>query len=98
MPIYTVASTTSLTLIYMLAILGIHMLIKGILKAQHYSFISLDFVLLITATLSLIPICILAILIIPICINTSRAGLIPIPIYILAMLDIYILIKGILKA
>ena len=77
MPIYTVASTTSLTLIYMLAILGIYMLIKGVLKAQHYSFISLNFVFPTAATLGLMPICIVASCtsFLPICINASRTSL-----------------------
>ena len=62
------------------------MLIKGVLKAQRYSFTSLDLVLPAAATLGLMPICI----------NTSHAGLILI--YILAMLGIYMLVKGVLKA
>ena len=80
MPIYTVASTTSLTLIYMLAILGIHMLIKGISKAQRCSFISLNLVLPVAATLGLTPICIVASCasLLPICINASCAGFTPI--------------------
>ena len=82
----------------MLAILGIHMLIKGVLKAQHCSFISLNLILPTAATLSLTPIYILAMLVIPICINASCTSLTPIPIYILAMLDIHMLIKGVSKA
>ena len=98
MPICTVASTTGLTLIYMLAMLGIHMLIKGVSKAQRCSFTSLDLVLPAAATLGLTPICMLAMLVIPICIDASRAGLTPIPICILAMLDIHMLIEGVSKA
>ena len=53
LPIYINASRTSLTPIpiYMLAMLGIHMLLKGVSKAQCYSFISLDLVLPVAATL-----------------------------------------------
>ena len=60
MPICIIASTTGLTLIYMLAILSIHMLIKGVSKAQRCSFISLNLVLPVAATLGLTPICIVA--------------------------------------
>ena len=74
------------------------MLIKGVLKAQCYSFILFDFILFTATTLGLMPIYILAILIILICINTSRASFTLILICILAMLNIYILIKSILKA
>ena len=44
----------------MLAMLGIYMLIKGILKVQHYSFILLDLILFTAATLGLTPIYIVA--------------------------------------
>ena len=81
----------------MLAMLGIYMLLKGVLKVQYYSSISLDFVLSVAVTLSLTLICMLAILVIPICINASRTSFILILIYILAMLDIYMFIKGVLK-
>ena len=97
MPICIVASITSFTLIYMLAMLGIYILIKGVLKVQRCNFISLNFVLPVAATLSLILICILAMLIILICINASCVSLTPILICILAMLDIHMLIKGVLK-
>ena len=72
-PICTIASTTSLTLIYMLAMLGIYILIKGVSKIQHYSFISLNFILSAAATLGLTPICIIASCtgLLLICINTS---------------------------
>ena len=50
----------------MLAMLGIHMLIKGVLKAQRCSFTLLDLVLPTAATLGLIPLCI----------DASYAGLI----------------------
>ena len=73
------------------------MLIKGVLKAQRYSFISLDLVLPVAATLGLILIYILAMLVILIYINASHANLILIPICILAMLNIYMLIEGVLK-
>ena len=78
--------------------LGIHMLIKGVLKVQYYNFILLDFVLPVAATFGFILICMLAMPVIPICINASCAGLTPILICILAMLNIYMLIKGVLKA
>jgi hypothetical protein len=80
MPICTVASTTGLTLIYMLAMLGIHMLIEGVSKAQRCSFTSLDLVLPAAATLGLTPICMVASCagLLPICIDASRAGLTPI--------------------
>ena len=81
----------------MLAILGIHILIKGVLKVQHCSFISLNLILFTAATLGLTPICMLAMLVIPIYINASYANFTLIPICILAMLDIYMLIKGVLK-
>ena len=78
--------------------LGIHILLEGISKAQRCSFMSLDLVLPAAATLGLMPIYIVA----------SRAGLIPIytvanttsfiPICTVAMLGIYILLEGILKA
>ena len=68
MPICIAASITGLTLIHMLAMLGIHMLIEGVLKAQRCSFMSLDLVLPAAATLGLMPICMVA----------SRAGLLPI--------------------
>ena len=46
------------------------------------------------------PICIVAsrVSLLLIYINASRASLTPIPIYMLAMLDIHMLIKGVLKA
>ena len=97
MPICTVASIINFTLIYILAILGIYMLIKGVSKVQYYSFISLNLILSAATTLSLILICILAILVILIYINASHTNLTLIPIYILAMLNIYILIKGVSK-
>ena len=52
-PIYIVASRAGLTpiLIYTLAMLGIYMLIKGVLKAQCCSFTSLNLVLPTAATL-----------------------------------------------
>ena len=81
----------------MLAILGIYMLIKGVLKTQYYSFILLDLVFSAATTFSLILIYILAILVILIYINASHTNLTLILIYILAMLNIYILIKGVLK-
>ena len=81
----------------MLAMLGIYILIEGVLKAQRCNFILLDFVLFVATTLGLILICMLAILVIPICINTSCTSLILIPICILAILNIYMLIKGVLK-
>ena len=58
--------------------LGIYMLIKGVLKAQYYSFTSLDFVLPAAATLGLMPICMVASCasLLPICIDASRASLI----------------------
>ena len=96
-PIYTVASITSLILIYMLAILGIYILIKSILKVQCYSFILLDLILPVAVIFGFTLIYILAILVILICINASCIGLTPILICILAMLDIYMLIKGVLK-
>ena len=79
-----VASTTSLTLIYMLAILGIYMLIKGVLKAQYYSFILFNLVLPTAATLGLMLICIVVSCtsLLLIYINASRAGFILILIYI----------------
>ena len=78
MPICTVASITSLTLIYILAILDIYILIKGVSKAQRCSFILLDLVLPAAATLGLTPIYIVASCagLLPICIDASRAGLI----------------------
>ena len=96
-PICIVASTTSLTLIYILAILGIYILIKGVSKVQYYSFILFNLILPTAATFSLTLIYILAILIILICINASRVSFTLILICILAMLDIYMLIKGVLK-
>ena len=79
-PICTVASTTGLTLIYMLAMLGIYMLIKGMLKAQCCSFILLDFVFPAAATLGFMPICMVASCtgLLLICIDASCAGLTPI--------------------
>ena len=76
MPICTVASITSLTLIYMLAMLGIHILIKGVSKVQHCSFISLDLVLPAAATLGLTLIYMVASYtsLLPICVNASRAS------------------------
>ena len=68
MPICTVASTTGLTPIYTVAMLGIHILLKGISKAQRCSFTSLDLILPAAATLGLMPICTVA----------STTGLIPI--------------------
>ena len=62
------------------------MLIKGVLKAQRCSFTLLNLVLPAAATLGLIPIYI----------DASYTSLIPI--YILAILGIYILIKGVSKA
>ena len=62
------------------------MLIKGVSKAQRYSFTLLDLVLPITATLGLILIYI----------DASYTSLIPI--YMLAILGIHMLIKGVLKA
>ena len=61
----------------MLAILGIYMLIKGILKAQYFSFILFNLVLPAAATLGLILIYIVAsrTSLLLICINASRAGL-----------------------
>ena len=73
------------------------MLIKGVLKVQYYSFILLNLIFFATAIFSLMPICMLAMLVILICINTSRASLTLILICILAMLNIYMLIKGVLK-
>ena len=55
-PICTVASTTGLTPICTVAMLGIHILLKGISKAQRCSFTSLDLVLPAAATLGLTPI------------------------------------------
>ena len=83
MPICTVVSTISLILIYILAILGIHMLIKGVLKVQYCSFISLNLVLFTAATLGLMPIYIIASYtnLLLICINASRASLTLILIY-----------------
>ena len=83
----------------MLAILSIYVFIKGVLKMQYYSFILLDFIFSIAATLGLILICIITscTTLLLICIDASRTSLAPIPIYILAMLSIYILIKGVLK-
>ena len=52
-PICIDASYASLILIYILDMLGIYMRIKGVLKAQRYSFILLNLVLPIAATLSL---------------------------------------------
>ena len=137
--------------------LSIYILLKGILKAQRCSFMLLDFVLPVAATLGLMPIYIaasttsltlirtvasttgltpiytaasavalpiyiaassaghtnlyssqlcwsyqsiqtLAMLVIPICINASCISLTPIPICMLAMLGIYMLLKGVLKA
>jgi hypothetical protein len=40
--IYMAASSTSLTLIYTLALLGVYIFIKGVSKAQRFSFMSLD--------------------------------------------------------
>ena len=54
----TVASTTSFIPIYIVVILGIYILLKGILKIQYYNFILLNLVLPTAATLGLIPICI----------------------------------------
>ena len=51
MPIYTAASLTGLMLIYTLALLGVRMLIEGVLKAQRYSFTSLNLILLAATTL-----------------------------------------------
>ena len=96
--ICTVASTTSLTLIYMLAMLGIYMLIEGVLKAQYYSFISLNLILPAAATLGLTPIYIVAsrASLLPICTVASTTSLTPI--CTVAMLGIHILLKGISKA
>ena len=98
-PIYTAASSVALP-IYMLAMLGIHILIEGMSKAQRYSFTSLDLVLPAAAILGLTPICMVASRtnLLPIYIDASRAGFTPIPICTLAMLNIYMLIKGVSKA
>ena len=100
-PIYINASCTSFTLILicMLAILGIYILIKSILKVQYCNFILLDFVFSAAATLGLILICIIAscITLLLIYIDASCTSFTLILIYILAILGIYILIKGVLK-
>ena len=71
-PICTVANIISLILIYILTILSIYILIKGVSKAQYYSFILLNLVLFTAATFNLMLIYILAILVIEI--NASRIG------------------------
>ena len=65
------------------------MLIKGVLKVQYYSFISLNFVLPAAATLGLILIYIVASCtsLLLICINTNYTSLTLI--YTLALLGIY---------
>ena len=42
--------------IYIVAMLSIYILFKDILKVQYYSFILLDFILFVAATLGLTPI------------------------------------------
>ena len=57
MPIYMDASRAGLIPIYMVAMLGIHMLIKGVSKAQRYSFILLNLILPAATILGLIQVC-----------------------------------------
>ena len=94
------ASSAGLTPICTLALLGVYIFIEGVSKVQYFSFTPFDPIA--SGGCHLVALCqsvwTLAMLVIPICIDASRAGLIPILICMLAMLDIHMLIEGMSKA